>query len=356
MGDILDKTAAVREGEELDQDKLEPYLRAELNLHDGEFAIEQFPGGHSNLTYLVTIGDTEMVLRRPPFGSTVKAAHDMSREYRVMNALHPVYGPAPKPLLFCEDHEIMGADFYAMERLRGVVMRKDKPEGLELSESEVRAICVATAENLADLHAIDWKAVGLDSLQKKEGSFMQRQVEGWARRYDASKTDDLPLVDEVLKWCLDRIPEDSGAVIVHNDYKFDNMMMDPDDLSKIIGVFDWEMSTIGDPLFDLGCALSYWTNPDEPQGLSTTNCFIQSMPGSITREEFANIYAKKTGRDISNINYHFVFQIIKLAVVLQQIYFRYKTGKTSDPRFAGLGEGVALLAMRAKMFIDSGGI
>jgi aminoglycoside phosphotransferase (APT) family kinase protein len=356
MSELVDKTSVVRKGEELDQSKLEPYLRETLDLPDGDFRIEQFPGGHSNLTYLVVIGDTEMVLRRPPFGSTVKSAHDMSREYRVTKALSPVYAPAPKPLLFCDDHDIMGADFYAMERIRGLVLRKDKPEGLELNEAQVRASCVAMAENLADLHANDWKAVGLESLQKKDGSFMRRQVEGWAKRYEGSKTHDLPQVDEVLKWCIDRIPEDSGAVVIHNDYKFDNVIVDTEDISKIIGVLDWEMSTIGDPLFDLGCALSYWTNPDEPEGLSTTNCFIQSLPGSITREEFVQIYSARAGRDVTNMNYQLVFQIIKLAVVLQQIYYRYHHGKTTDERFAGLGEAVKLLAMRAGVFIESGGI
>lgn len=356
MSDLADKTAVVREGEELDQALLEPYLREHLNLPDGDFSIRQFPGGHSNLTYSVTIGDTEMVLRRPPFGSTVKAAHDMSREYRVMTALHPVYPPAPKTLLFCDDQSIMDADFYAMERIKGMILRKDPPKGFSATEEQVRGAGVAMAENLATLHAVDWKAAGLDSLQKKGSSFMRRQVEGWARRYEGSKTHDLPEVEEVLKWCLDRIPEDSGAVVVHNDYKFDNMMLDVNDITKIVGVLDWEMSTIGDPLFDLGCALSYWTNPDEPDGLSTTNCFLQKMPGSITRDEFLEIYAATSGRDVSNMNYHLVFQIIKLAVVLQQIYYRYHHGMTDDERFAGMIEGVKLLSIRAGMFIESGGI
>lgn len=356
MSDFLDKTAEVREGEQLDQSKLEPYLREQLGLTSGEFSIRQFPGGHSNLTYLVNIGDAEMVLRRPPFGSKVKAAHDMSREYRVTSALHPVYPPAPKPLVFCDDPEIMGADFYAMERVKGLVMRKDAPAGFSATEEQVRGACVAMAENLATLHAVDWKAVGLDSLQKKEGSFMRRQVEGWARRYEGSKTHELPEVESVLKWCLEHIPEDSGAVVVHNDYKFDNVMVDVNDITKIVGVLDWEMSTIGDPLFDLGCALSYWMNPDEPEGLSTTNCFLQKMPGSITRDEFVEIYSAKSGRDVGNMNYHFVFQIIKLAVVLQQIYYRYHHGMTDDERFAGMIEGVKMLSIRASMFIDTGGI
>lgn len=356
MTDLIDGTAAIRKGEELDVANLEPFLRDHLNLPDGDFLVEQFPGGHSNLTYLIKIGDSEMVLRRPPFGSKVKAAHDMSREYRVLHALHPVYAPAPKPLVFSDDQSILGADFYAMERIHGIILRKDQPADFQATPAQVREAGVNMAKNLAALHAVDWKAVGLDALQKKEGSFMPRQVEGWAKRYEGSRTHDVPEVDSVLKWCLERIPEDVGAVVIHNDYKFDNMIMDPNDFTKIIGVLDWEMSTIGDPLFDLGCALSYWTNPDEPQGLSTTNCFLQSLPGSITRDEFAGIYGEETGRDVSNMNYYFVFSIIKLAVVLQQIFYRYHHGMTKDERFAGMGEAVKLLAMRAAHYVEKGGI
>lgn len=356
MSDLLDSTAGVRKGEELDLARLEPYLRSELKLPDEDFVVEQFPGGHSNLTYLVKIGDREMVLRRPPFGSKVKSAHDMSREYRVLSALSPVYSPAPMPLLFCDDQSIMGADFYAMERVYGSVLRKAAPDGFEATPEQVRATGVNMAKNLAALHSVDWKSIGLDSLQKKEGSFMRRQVEGWARRYEGSQTHDMPEVESVLKWCLDNIPDDVGAVIVHNDYKFDNMIMDPEDFTKIVGVLDWEMSTIGDPLFDLGGALSYWSNPDEPQQVSTTTCFILSMPGSITRDEFAKIYGEETGRDVSNMNYYFVFAIIKLAVVLQQIYYRYHHGMTTDERFAGMNEAVKLLAMRAGIFVEQGGI
>lgn len=356
MSGLLDTTSPVRKGEELDAATLEPYLRAKLGLPDGDFVVEQFPGGHSNLTYLVKIGDHEMVLRRAPFGSKVKSAHDMSREYRVLSALSPVYPPAPMPLLFCDDQSIMDADFYAMERIRGTVLRKEAPDGFEATPEQVRETGVNMAKNLAALHTVDWKAIGLDSLQKKDSSFMRRQVEGWARRYDGSQTHDMPEVDSVLKWCLEYIPEDSGAVIIHNDYKFDNMIMDPDDVTKIVGVLDWEMSTIGDPLFDLGGALSYWTNPDEPQELSATTCFMQSMPGSIRRDEFAKIYGDETGRDVSNLNYYFVFAIIKLAVILQQIYYRYHHGITTDERFAGMNESVKMLAMRAGMFVEQGGI
>ncbi len=356
MTDLLDNTADIREGEELDVGRLEPYLREQLGVPGGTFDVEQFPGGHSNLTYLVRLNGKEMVLRRPPFGSKVKAAHDMGREHFVLSHLHPVYDPAPEPYVFCEDESIIGAKFYAMERVKGVILRQEKPEGFSASADEVRRICTALAENLADLHAVDWEEIGLGALQKKSGSFTERQVEGWIRRYGDSKTDDIPLLDEVFAWCREHRPDDVDAVLIHNDYKFDNVVLDPDDLTHIIGVLDWEMSTIGDPLFDLGVTLGYWMNPDEPMEMGSSSCFLTRMPGAITRQEFADIYGRRSGRDVSDIHWYYVFALAKLAVVLQQIYYRYYHGLTKDERFAGLGQGVSMLAQRSAQFIEKGSV
>jgi len=356
MGDLLDKTATIRQGEELDAARLEPYLREQLGVAGGDFEIEQFPGGHSNLTYLVRLGDRELVLRRPPFGSKVKAAHDMGREHFILSHLNPVYPPAPKPLVFCEDESVIGAKFYAMERVKGVILRQQKPEGFSASEDEVRAVCTALAENLATLHAVDWEAAGLGPLQKKEGSFVQRQVEGWIRRYDASKTEDLPQLNAVFVWCRENLPRDTDAVLIHNDYKFDNVILDPQDLTRVIGVLDWEMSTIGDPIFDLGVTLGYWMNPDEPMEMGSSSCFLTRMPGAITRQEFADLYAAKSGREVGNIHWYYVFALAKLAVVLQQIYYRYHEGLTQDERFAHLDQGVKMLALRAAEVLDKGSV
>lgn len=356
MTELLDNTATVREGEELDAQRLEPYLRDHLGIREGVFEVEQFPGGHSNLTYLVRLGDKEMVLRRPPFGSKVKAAHDMGREYLVLSHLHPVYPPAPEPYVFCEDESIIGAKFYAMQRIRGVILRQQKPEGFTASEDKVRRICTALAENLADLHAVDWRGIGLGELQRKSGSFVQRQVEGWIRRFADSKTDDIPELDAAFAWCREHMPDDVDAVLIHNDYKFDNVILDPNDLTHIIGVLDWEMSTIGDPLFDLGVTLGYWMNPDEPMEMGSSSCFLTRMTGAIDRQAFAEIYARRSGRDVSDIHWYYVFALAKLAVVLQQIYYRYYHGMTKDERFAGMGPGVAMLAQRAQHFIDKGSV
>ncbi len=356
MTQLADQTAAIRKGEELDVAKLEPYLRDHLDLHGGEFRVEQFPGGHSNLTYLITLDGHEMVLRRPPFGSKVKAAHDMGREYRILSKLHPVYPPAPKTLVFCEDESVIGANFYAMERIKGVILRQEQPAGFEAAPADVRRICAGLAENLATLHAVDWKAIGLDALQKKEGSFVQRQVDGWMRRWADSKTDELPVLEEAFAWCRAHMPADVDAVLIHNDYKFDNVILDPKDLSRVIGVLDWEMSTIGDPLFDLGVTLGYWMNPDEPMEMGSSSSFLTRMPGAITRKEFAEIYGAKSGRDVSDMHWYYAFAIAKLAVVLQQIYYRYHHGLTKDERFAGMGAGVAMLAQRAAQVIEKGSL
>lgn len=356
MSTLADQTAAVRKGEELDLPKLEPYLRSALNLHNGAFSVEQFPGGHSNLTYLVKLDGREMVLRRPPFGSKVKSAHDMGREHLILSKLHAVYPPAPKPLVYCEDESVLGAKFYAMERIRGVILRQQRPAGFEASPDQVRRICRGLAENLATLHAVDWRAIGLDSLQKKDGSFIQRQVDGWMRRWADSKTEDLPVLDQAFAWCKEHIPADVGAVLIHNDYKFDNVILDPNDLSRVIGVLDWEMSTIGDPLFDLGVTLGYWMNPDEPMEMGSSSSFLTRMPGAITRLEFAEAYGAKSGRDVSNMHWYFAFAVAKLAVVLQQIYYRYHHGLTKDERFAGMNQGVAMLAHRAALVIEKGSL
>jgi len=350
MSELLDDTAAIRAGEELDVQKLEDYLAKHLPDAEGPLTIEQFPKGHSNLTYLIRMGGQEMVLRRPPFGSKVKSAHDMSREYKVLSKLHPVYQAAPKPLLFCDDHDIIGADFYIMERIRGVVFRAEKPEGVEFPPEMVRATSEALFDNLAKLHNLDWEGIGLGEL-RKEGSYMERQVKGWAKRYDGSKTDDIPDLNEAERWLGDNLPEDSGAALIHNDYKFDNVMFDPEDFTKIIGVLDWEMSTIGDPLADLGTALGYWNEAGDDV-LGTTQCFITVLPGAPTRVELAERYAEKTGADISNLHYYYVFALYKLAVVLQQIYYRYHQGLTKDERFGMLIHLVRLLAQKAVAAIE----
>lgn len=348
----LDGTAPVREGEELDTAALERYLAEAVSGANGPVVVEQFPSGHSNLTYLLRAGDRELVLRRPPFGSTVKSAHDMGREYTVLSKLHPVYPPAPKPMAFCEDEAVIGAQFYIMEWVKGVILRSGKPGGLDITPELARGCCQAFIDNLADLHALDYRAIGLDALYKGE-NYVERQVTGWSKRYAGSQTDDIPEIERIIAWLHERIPADTGAVLVHNDYKFDNIVLDPDDLTKIIGVLDWEMATIGDPLADLGTSLGYWIQADD-DAMHVVQCFLTTEPGAMSRMELAEAYAARTGRDISNILFYYVLALLKLAVIVQQIYYRYKQGLTKDERFAALIVMVHMLGRKAVAAIESG--
>ncbi|HKU36723.1 MAG TPA: phosphotransferase family protein, partial [Polyangiales bacterium] len=265
MSDVVDSARAVREGEEVDAQALAKFFAAQLpELAGKPIEVLQFPGGHSNLTYLLKVGERELVMRRPPFGTKVKSAHDMGREHRILSALSTRYAYAPKPVVYSEDPSVMGAPFYVMERLRGVILRKELPPELGLDAPRFRTLCENLVDALAELHTLDYRAIGLDGLGKPEG-YVQRQVQGWTERYSGSQTDDVPVVEQVAKWLEANRPADSGASLIHNDFKFDNVVLDPEDPTRIRGILDWEMSTIGDPLMDLGTFLSYWVQAgDDP--------------------------------------------------------------------------------------------
>jgi aminoglycoside phosphotransferase (APT) family kinase protein len=335
MSQILDGPGPVRKGEELDTASLRRFLVETFGPSEDPLHVEQFREGHSNLTYLVRFGDRELVLRRPPFASKVKTAHDMNREYTVLSGICEVYPFAPRPAAFCDDESILGAKFYLMERIKGVIPRSRPPQGVTLPPETVRQCCSSFVRNLATLHQLDHRAAGLTDLYRP-GWYAQRQVFGWAERYERSKTDEIPAIETTITWLKERVPEDTGYVLIHNDYKFDNLVLDPENLARIIGVLDWEMATIGDPLMDLGSALGYWVEAKDPPGLQAVQCFLTSLPGSATRIELAEEYARLTGRDISNILFYYVFSLLKIAVIVQQIYYRYMKGSTKDERFASL--------------------
>jgi aminoglycoside phosphotransferase (APT) family kinase protein len=338
---LQDGSKPVRQGEELDLGRLEPYLHSHLPEFKGVLAVTQFPSGHSNLTYSITLGEKEMVLRRPPFGSKVKSAHDMGREYHVLEKLHGAY-PAPKPLLHCTDKSVIGAPFYVMERVRGIILRKNLPDGFELPPETARKLSESFIDNLADLHGLDYAALGLGELGKPQG-YMERQVRGWSERYQGSKTHDIPQAEPLAAWLHEHIPTNSDATIIHNDYKFDNMVLDAENVTQIKAVLDWEMCTLGDPLADLGAALAYWVDPEDPPEMQAVHWGPTSAPGMLRRAELAQRYAARTGRDLSNISFYYVFAMFKLAVIIQQIYYRYFQGHTKDERFAGMGEVTKLL-------------
>jgi len=344
----IDSPTTVRPGEELDLDALAAHLRRHLPAvglevpEDAVLAVEQFPSGWSNLTYLLAFGPHELVLRRPPFGNVVKSAHDMGREHRVLSALHPVWPLAPRPYVHCDDESVIGAPFYVMERVRGLILRRRLPEGFELPSERARALSEAAIDGLAALHRVDYEAAGLADLGRPEG-YAERQVEGWVKRYFGAKTDDHRAMEAVAGELRKSVPAESGAALVHNDYKYDNLVLDPEDPTRIRAVLDWEMATIGDPMFDLGTTLAYWVEAGDPEELRGFAMGPTTVPGTLTRRQVAERYAAATGAALDHLAFHHAFGLFKLAVIVQQIYARWKAGKTEDPRFAGLDRAVGML-------------
>jgi aminoglycoside phosphotransferase (APT) family kinase protein len=355
MTDLRDKPRTIRAGEEPDTDKLESFLRRHFPREAETFIVQQYPSGHSNLTFSVQLGARQLVLRRPPFGSKVKSAHDMGREFQVLSKLHAAYPPAPKALLYCEDHSVLGAPFYLMEPISGIILRRDPPPGLAFPPSTARLVCESLLDNLARLHSLDYAAISLANLGKPQG-YLERQVRGWIERYYGSKTHELSEVEQISRWMQANKPSSSGSTLIHNDYKFDNVVLEPDDLTKIIGVLDWEMCTIGDPLSDLGTTLAYWVDAGDPEELQKLRWGPTNYPGSLTRKELVQRYAQSTGRDVSNMVFYLVFARFKVAVIVQQIYYRYHLGLTKDPRFATMPEVVQTLLRASCHSAQSGSL
>ncbi len=334
---LIDRSRSVRPGEELPLERLFAYLQTHLHELDGPLVVEQFPSGFSNLTYLLRAGDRELVLRRPPIGAKIKTAHDMGREYRILTHLQPVYKKVPRPLLYCEDEEVLGAPFYVMERVTGIILRAHAPRGLELSSEVMRGLSETFIESLAEIHNLDYEAAELGDLGTPHG-YIKRQVEGWTKRYQNARTDDVPAIEQLSEWLLEHLPADSTqAALIHNDYKLDNLVLSPEDLSRVVAVLDWEMATIGDPLMDLGTSLGYWVESTDPEEWQRYGFGLTNRAGSFTRLELIERYEKLTGRRIEDPVFYFAYGMLKIAGIVQQIYFRYQKGLTRDPRFAELG-------------------
>jgi aminoglycoside phosphotransferase (APT) family kinase protein len=349
-----DNAVAVRAGEELDLARLSAYLGRHFD-GAGPVRVEQFPSGHSNLTYRVTWGSRELVLRRPPFGSQVKSAHDMGREYRVLSKLHEPYKVAPKVILYCDDLSVLDTPFYLMEPIRGIILRRQLPPGLLLSPAVARKLSEAFLDNLVRLHSLDYDKMGLGDLGKPQG-YLERQVKRWIERYYNSATHDLPEVGRISAWLAHHIPASSDATLIHNDYKYDNVVLDSKDITTIVGVLDWEMCTLGDPLSDLGTTLAYWTDPSDPGELQEICSAPTIIPGTLTRGQLAQRYAIATGRGIHDMVFYLTFARFKVAVIVQQIYYRYARGLTHDERFATMPHKIAILMRASLQCAESGTI
>ena len=348
-----DTANTVRPGEELDRDVLQTYLTN----HNAGFGtitdIRQFPGGYSNLTYLLVTPAREYVLRRPPVGAKdIKGGHDMGREFRVLSLLKAAgYGKIPDPVVFCEDESVLGAPFYVMERVPGIILRANMASKLDLSPETMRRLSESLVDTLVELHALDIHSTGLSTLGKPDG-YIRRQVEGWHKRYQHAQTDDVPSMDQLARYLIDNLPSENPPTLLHNDFKYDNVVLNGDHLSDIRAVLDWEMCTVGDPLMDVGTALSYWAEAGDGHFQQSFN--LTHLPGNLTRQAFANRYAERSGRDVSNLLYYYVFGLFKNSVVIQQIYGRYRKGLTTDPRFAGLLTGVRALSQKGVDSVAAG--
>lgn len=311
--------------------------------------ITRFTGGYSNLTYLLQTNEKEYVLRMPPHGANIKSAHDMGREFRVLHVLKPHYAKVPDPVLYCESAEIIGAPFYIMEKMEGVILRAQNAPAMKIPAAIFQQLSGALVDNLAALHALDIETTGLAQLGKPEG-YVQRQVEGWVKRYYAAETDTIAAMNTVAQWLQQHRPPAQAPAFLHNDYKYDNLLLDPEDLTRITGVLDWEMSTVGDPLMDLGASLAYWFEAGEEDVFKNYN--LTWLPGNYTRRQVIDRYAATTGRDLSNISFYYAFGLFKNAVIAQQIYHRWKQGHSNDARFGSLLPMIRLLGKKAADCIE----
>ena len=352
----MSETIEIREGEDFDLEAAERYLRAHVgDVPEGELEVRQFPSGASNLTYLIEVGGWEAVLRRPPLGPVPPKAHDMGRESGILARLNAVYPLAPKPYFFCEDESVIGTPFYVMERRNGVVLDDSLPGGVEQDKKLCRGVSRTVVDTLVELHAVDLGEAGLEDLGKPDG-FLRRQTEGWISRYEKAKTDEIEEVRPLTDWLARDIPESPPPAVIHNDYKLNNLVLDPEDLTTVRAVLDWEMATVGDPLFDLAVSLSYWIEPGDPNELAAVMPTVTVTPGFMTRKELIDRYARESGRDLSEMHWYVVFGYFKLAGILQQIYARYKNGQTTDERFATFGERVRTLILHAENLCRTGDV
>ena len=345
---------AVRKGDEFDVAAADAELKAHIDGLSGTLRVKQYPSGASNLTYELAYPDRTLVLRRPPMGTKPKSGHDMWREYRIMRDLKPVFPAVPPVLHYTSDEAIIGAEFYVMDKVEGPLIHNDIPAEWNWDASDGAKLCEEFFSKLVELHAVDFKAAGLSDFGKPEG-YIERQILGWNRRYEKAWTDDVDKFEDVRQWLDDNRPKTENAhAVVHGDFRIDNCILNTDNPHKIAAILDWEISALGDPLMDLGNTLAYWIQPNDPPYMQMMVRQPSRAPGMMTRAEIAKFYADATGHDVSNIPYYYVYGIFRLAVIIQQIYYRYYHGQTDNPRFKSYGQMTNMLGMLARERIASG--
>ncbi|QER40236.1 phosphotransferase family protein [Acinetobacter suaedae] len=342
---MIDIGGRVRQGEELDILAVEEWLRKQNIELFGVPVVTQYAGGASNWTYRIQYENRDLILRRPPAGTKAKSAHDMVREFRVQKALKSQYPLVPKMVALCNDQNVIGCDFYLMDRIEGIIPRANLPEGINLAPRNINKLCINVIDALIDLHQVSYQGTDLETLGKGEG-YCRRQVEGWDNRYEKARTPDVPSFDSIRQWLLSNIPEDVKTCVIHNDWRFDNVILDPNNPTELIGVLDWEMATLGDPLMDLGCALAYWVEEDDSVTLKSMRRQPTHMKGMLSRKEVVQYYFEKTGLKTDNWKFYEVFGLFRLAVIVQQIYYRFYHKETQNPAFKNFGVFVEAMFVR----------
>ena len=331
----------------VDPQALAQFLDSHVSRSSDPVDVERIRGGHSNETFFITRGQDNWVLRRPPYGPLLPTAHDVAREYRVLSALRHTNVPVPEPVLLCEDPSVIGAPFYLMRRVDGIVIRAKLPPAFQADVADRAGLGLELIDRLADLHAVDWQQVGLADFGKPSG-YLERQLRRWSGQLDASRTRPTPDLDSVTAWLKEHLPESGPATIVHGDYRLDNALYANEPPARILAILDWEMATIGDPLADLGYLLSFWREPSDPEPDFRNDAWdLMVLPGFSTRAQLVDRYAERTGRHMAHVPFYVALAIWKLAILLEGSYSRHLAGTTDDPFFLQLGEGVPALARRA---------
>jgi aminoglycoside phosphotransferase (APT) family kinase protein len=343
----------VRSEDSFEVGAVDTWLRAHADASgwgDGLPEVRQFSGGASNLTYLLRYPRQDLILRRPPSGTKAKGAHDMGREYRIQAALAPVFAYVAPMVAYCDDESVVGSEFYVMERVAGHIPRKDL--GIELTNEQVRRLCMNVLDLFVALHSVDPAAAGLDQLGKGDG-YVARQVGGWTARFEKSKTWNVPSWKKVIAWLDENQPADRGAVLIHNDFRFDNVVFDAAEPTRPIALLDWEMATVGDPLMDLGSTISYWIEADDSNMLQKFRMQPTNLPGMLSRREAVDYYCSRMGFELTDREWAFyeVMGLFRLAVILQQIYYRYHHKQTTNPRFKNFWVASHVLHRRARQIM-----
>ena len=355
---MTDPAVEVREEDAFDVAAVTAWLREQASdVPDGTPQVRQFPGGASNLTYLLSWPERELILRRPPVGAKAKSAHDMRREHTIQSRLKPVFGYVPDMVAFCDDQDVIGSDFYVMQRLAGTILRRDLPEGLTFSPDQARRLCTNFLDVLVELHSVDPSEAGLEDLGRGAG-YTARQVAGWSDRYRKARTDNVGDYERVMGWLDEHQPErDVATCVIHNDFRLDNVVLAPDDPLRLVGVLDWEMATLGDPLMDLSGALAYWIQADDEESFRSVRRQPSDLPGMPTRAEMVDHYTSRMGYSVTPEQWRFyeVFGLFRLGVIAQQIYYRYHHGQTHNEAYARFLPLVQLLDARCNRLVDEAG-